>query len=142
VKEISLIGLLALATSVLPAAAAAPDAAARQRLHQQQLQDSLNLDLQQGLARSRARASGVNPRALDELALRQRLEQQQLETHQAQELGRLRHDPRSQALRQRQFQLEREAQMQRFEGERQRLLGTTTPPPLQPTPRSGELQLP
>jgi hypothetical protein len=117
-------------------------AAARQRLHQQQLQDRLSLDLQQGVARNRAGISQADRQRLDRLQLEQRMEQQRLETEQMVDLQRFRHDPERSRVRQRAYDQARELQLQQFYADQQRVLGSTRPEPLQPAPGSGQLRLP
>lgn len=117
-------------------------ALARQRLHQQQLQDRLSLDLQQSLARNRAGFSQADRQRLDRLGLEQRMEQQRLEVEQMADFQRFAHDPARNRTQQRIYDRERELQLQRFYAEEQRLLGSMTPAPLQPTAEPGQLRLP
>jgi hypothetical protein len=116
--------------------------AARQRLHQQQLQDRLSLDLQQSLARNRAGLSQGEQLRLDRLQLQQRMEQQRLDIEQMTDLQRSRHDPDQTRIRQRAYDQARDIQLQGFYAEQQRLLGAMRPSPLQSSPESGQLRLP
>ncbi|HEY0337788.1 MAG TPA: hypothetical protein VGC70_10665 [Burkholderiales bacterium] len=120
---------------------AATPSAARHRLEQQQLQDTLDLNLRQSGARSRADLSTTDALRLDQLQLRQRMEQSQLEQQQMQ-LERLNrnHSELNAAREQRLFAQERQLQIQRFDMEQRELLRTMKPPPLQrPLPDGGLL---
>jgi len=119
----------------------AAEARARRSLHQQQLQDSLDLSLQQSLARSRAGLATADAARLEQLALRQRLEQQQLGAQQLVRQHRLREDAHS-GLQHRLFAQERELQLQQFNVEQQRLLQSMKRAPLQPPRPGGTLVLP
>ena len=126
------------------------DTAARQRLHIEQQQDAINLDLQQS---ARGRRFGLAPaesRRLDQLQLQQRMEQQQLELHQVQREHALRQsralpeDSRDRAIQAQRdlFATERQLQIQRFELDQQRLLQSARPQPLQPPLGNPQLTLP
>jgi hypothetical protein len=137
----------ALATALLlvaaqtASAARAPEAA--NRLQQQQLQDTLELN---GLQSATGRPGGISPadaQQLDQLQSTQRMQQQQLEQRQLlqqqQESQRRRIEPdinRGGALQQ-QFSQERQLQMQQFDSEQQQLMNTIRAQPLQPPTSSG-----
>jgi hypothetical protein len=133
---LAVVVLLACSTSL-----AATPSVVRQRLEQQQLQDTLDLNLRQSGPRSRADLSTTDALRLDQLQLRQRMEQSQLEQQQSQ-LERLNrnHSELNAAREQRLFAQERQLQIQRFDMEQRELLQTMKPPPLQrPLPDGGLL---
>jgi hypothetical protein len=142
----ALAGILVLSLSLaMPPAAAfdpVPASAARQRLHQQQLQDRLALDLQHKLARNRPGLSAADQARLERLELEQRMRQQGLEMEQLADLRRFAHDADPARMRQRGYDQARELQLQRFYGEQQRLLGSLRPAPLEPAPRRSQLRFP
>jgi hypothetical protein len=111
---------------------AATPSAARHRLEQQQLQDTLDLNLRQSGPRSRADLSASDALRLEQLHLRQRMEQSQLEQQQLQleRLNRNR-DQRDAGREQQRFAQERQLQIQRFDMEQRELLSTMKPQPLQ-----------
>lgn len=124
---------------------------ARHDLLLQQQHDTLSLQMRQGMAVSRAQLSAADRRRVDQLQFEQRLQQQQLEMQQLQRESLARHDGRSfpdastQAelhVRRQIFQQERQLQIQQFDVDRQRLLQSLTPRPLQPAPVPGQLTLP
>jgi hypothetical protein len=120
---------------------AATTSAGRHSLQQQQLQDTLDLNLRQSGPRGRADLSTTDALRLDQLHLRQRMEQSQLEQQQLQ-LDRLNrnHGERDAARDQRLFAQERQLQIQRFDMEQRELLRTIKPQPLQrPLPHGGLL---
>ena len=130
---------------------AASPGADRRELQLQQQQDSLNLDLQQGLRARRYDLAPADARRLDQLQLQQRLEQSQLEQQQLQRDSLLRRSAASHssgaldgnvAAQREIFAQERQLQNQRFEMEQQRLLQSAPRQPLQPTPLPGQLNLP
>jgi hypothetical protein len=104
---------------------------ARQRLHQQQLQQNLDLSLQQGLARSQLQAAPSKRARFDALATRQRMEQQHLHHQQLIDAHRALHDPGAAALRQRLHAQESAAQLRRFEMEQRTFVRAVPPPSLQ-----------
>jgi hypothetical protein len=125
-----------------PLVAADPlaQAEARQRLHQQQLQHSLDLSLHQSAARSRLQFSPAERARFDALARSQQLQQQRLHHEQL-----LRHqagvDPASGDLRRRLAAQESALQLKRFEIEQRRFVDSAPPPALQPLPHPGRLEL-
>jgi hypothetical protein len=138
----------ALALVFAPTAFAAPGAEAANRLQQEQLQDSLELNLQQSMAGTPGNMSPQNAQQLDQLQLSQRMQQQQLEqqqlVQQQQQLQLQRIDPgmgERNALQQ-QFATERELQMQQFNTQQRELTNTMKPQPLQPPASAGLLLQP
>ena len=129
-----------IATPHVAAADGAAQGLARHRLQQQQLQDDLTLRLQQDMARARPGLTLRDRQKLDELQLRQRIEQQQLDNQQLNESRRFAHDPNRTRVYEDIHARERDYQLQRFSWEQQQLLQAMPPAPLQPSPRSGELQ--
>ncbi len=117
------------------------DAAARQRPHQRQLEDTLRLQTQQALPRHGA-LSPSDARRLDELHRRQRAEQQQLNAEQLILEQQRARDPGDSGLRvqQRLLDQERALQVQRFQLEQQELLRSAKPRPLRPPLPGGALQ--
>lgn len=119
---------------------AASATAEHRRLHVEQQQDALNLQLRQSAAARRHALSPSDARALDQLQLRQRMEQQQLELRQSQRQRALErnaaalepgeHERRLDAQRDA-FAQERVLQLQRFELDRQRALQMMPREPLQ-----------
>jgi hypothetical protein len=145
----------ALDTSLLLAAiACAPQPAAaadHRRLHVEQQQDALNLQLRQSAQARRHDLSRSDARRLDQLQLQQRLDQQQLELQQTQRERALARSPsavppdildRRLDMQREIFAQERALQLQRFELERQRLLQSMPREPLQPPLGSPHLSLP
>jgi hypothetical protein len=127
----------ALALVVVQTAFAAPGAEAANRLQQQQLQDSLELNLRQGMAGTPSNMSPEDAQQLDQLQLRQRMQQQQLDqqqlVQQQQQLQLQRIDPgmgQRNALQQ-QFATERELQNQQFDQEQRQFMNSVKPQPLQ-----------
>ena len=140
----------ALALVVAQTAFAASGAEAANRLQQQQLQDSLELNLQQSMSGKPGNMSPQNAQQLDQLQLSQRMQQQQLEQQQLvqqqqqQQLQLQRIDPgmgERNALQQ-QFATERELQMQQFNTQQRELTNTMKPQPLQPPASAGLLLQP
>ena len=120
---------------------------ARRELQLRQQQDTLNLNLQQGMRARRADLSPADQRRLDQLDLDQRLRQQQLEMHQLNRDEQLRNrastlppgagDAQVRAQHEI-FNQERALQLQQFEIDRQRLIQSMPREPLQ-TPAGGTL---
>ncbi|MGZ5257157.1 MAG: hypothetical protein ACXWC0_05890 [Burkholderiales bacterium] len=136
----------ALALVVEQTAFAATGAEAANRLQQQQLQDTLELNLQQGASATAGSMSAANAQQLGELHLTQRMQQQQLEqqqlVQQQQEQQLQRIDPNingQAALQQQQFGEQRQLQLQQFNTEQSQLMNTMKPQPLQPPTSSGLL---
>ncbi|MGZ5168794.1 MAG: hypothetical protein ACXWCY_15305 [Burkholderiales bacterium] len=136
----------ALALVVEQTAFAATGAEAANRLQQQQLQDTLELNLQRGASATPGSMSPANAQQLDELHLTQRMQQQQLEqqqlVQQQQEQQLQRIDPNingQAALQQQQFDEQRQLQLQQFNTEQSQLMNTMKPQPLQPPTSSGLL---
>jgi hypothetical protein len=134
-----------LALAVAQTAFAAPGLAAN-RLQQQQLQDSLDLNLQQSTPGGPAGMSPADAQQLDQLQLSQRMQQQQLEqqqlVQQRQQLQLQRIDPAMgprNAVQQQQFAAERQLQLQQFNTQQQQLMNTIKPQPLQPPMSSSGL---
>jgi hypothetical protein len=130
----------ALALVVAQTAFAASGIGAANRLQQQQLQDTLDLNLQQSETGRPANMSPADAQQVNELQLRQRMQQQQLEqqqlVQQQQELQLQRQrigpniNPQDSALQQ-QFAAERQLQVQQFNNEQSQLMNTIKPQPLQ-----------
>lgn len=117
------------------------DVSARLRLYQQQLQASLDLSLQQSLAR----APGLSVRdrlELDRLSLAQRMAQQALQQQQLTESRRFADDALRLRMQGESYRQEAELQRQHFYVEQQRLLGSIQRAPLQPAAPPGTLVLP
>lgn len=138
----NLLGLVAAFGSLtIPFAAAATETEARRELYQQQLQSTLDLELQQSAPQTRGDLSPSDRFRLEQLQLRQRLELQQLEQHQLQRDGlRRNRDDRSVRLEQRLYAQERQLQIGRFEMEQRELLRSMKSLPLQRPPPNGRLQ--
>ena len=136
----STIALLVVGLFAVQVASAATESEARHNLQQQQLQDTLDLNLQQSGPRARADLSPADSLRLDQLQLRQRMAQQQLEHQQLQQdrLHRNRGDRNAQ-LEQRLFAQERQMQIQRFDMEQRDLLRSMKPRPLQRPAPGGRL---
>jgi hypothetical protein len=139
----------ALALVVAQTAFAAPGFEAANRLQQQQLQDSLELNLQQGMVGRPGNMSPADAQQFNELQLSQRMQQQQLEqqqlVQQRQQLQMQRIDPnigQRNALQQ-QFATDRELQMQQFDAQQRELTNTMKQQqPLQPPTSPGLLMQP
>jgi hypothetical protein len=134
-----------LAAVQLASAATGPEA--RNRLQQQQLQDTLDLNLLQSAPGRAGNMAPADTLRLDQLQLRQRMQQQQLEqrqlSQQRQHVQRQRIDPtidHRDVLQQQQFAQERQLQLQQFDMEQRQLLGTIKPQPLQRPAPPGQLQ--
>jgi hypothetical protein len=140
-RRVGLPGALAIAIFLSSAqcASAASAAVAPHVLQQQQLQDSLDLDLRQSVPR-RADMSPTDTLRLDQLQLRQRLEQQQLEQQQLQQerSSRNRDFPNA-VVQERRFAQERQLQLQRFDAQQRELVRSIKPQPLQRSPSAGNL---
>jgi hypothetical protein len=122
-------------------AAHGADRAPRHRLHQQQLQQALDLQLQQSLAPSRSLS--VRDRIeLDRLQARQRMEQRMLHDEHLVQSQRFAHDAERLRTIDQLYRQEGESQRQRFYLDQQRVLGAMRAPPLQSKPQPGELDLP
>jgi hypothetical protein len=138
--------LFALATVLTLAAvqlSAATGPQARNRLQQQQLQDTLDLNLLQSAPGRPGNMAPADTLRLDQLQLRQRMQQQQLEQQQLSQQQLRRIDPTFDhrgALQQQQFAQERQLQLQQFDMEQRQLLGTIKPQPLQRPAPPGQLQ--
>jgi hypothetical protein len=132
----ALIGTSATAHAQTPA-----DSAARQRLQQRQLEDSLRLGTQQAVP-PRSTLSPSDARRLDDLQLRQRVEQGRLDQQQLMLEQRRARNPDALGLetQQRLLDQERELQLQRFQLEQQDLLRKAKPRPLQRRPPDGALE--
>jgi len=121
--------------------AGAADRVPRHRLHQQQLQDTLDLQLQQSLGR----VQGLSTRErveLDRLEARQRMQQQMLHDEHLVQSQRFAHDAERHRTVDRLYRQEAENQRQRFYLDQQRLLGSMRARPLQRERPEGELVLP
>jgi hypothetical protein len=139
--------LAAITCAPLPALAAAP----HRRLHVEQQQDALNLQLRQSAHARRHALSPSDARRLDQLQLQQRMDQQHLELQQIQRERALSRSPgtvppdvldRRLDTQREVFAQERALQLQRFELDRQRLLQSMPREPLQPPLGSPQLHLP
>ena len=139
-----------LTLSALLACGVAHADGARRELQLRQQQDTLNLNLQQGMRARRADLPPADQRRLDQLDLDQRLRQQQLEYHQLNRDEQLRNQASTlppgvgdaQVRAQREiFNQERALQLQHFEMDRQRALQSIPREPLQ-TPAGATLRLP
>jgi hypothetical protein len=133
--------VLMLAAVQLASAATGPEA--RNRLQQQQLQDTLDLNLLQSAPGRPGNMAPADTLRLDQLQLRQRMQQQQLEQQQLSQQQLRRIDPTFDhrgALQQQQFAQERQLQVQQFDMEQRQLLGTIKPQPLQRPAPPGQLQ--
>ena len=132
--------LLILPLSAVAWPALAAGTSEHRRLHVEQQQDALNLQLRQIAAARRHALSPSDARRLDHLDLRHRIEQQQLELQQSQRERALERsatalplearESRRQAQREA-FAQERLLTLQRFELDRQRELMTMPRRPLQ-----------
>jgi hypothetical protein len=140
--------LLAALTCVPPPAFAADP---HRRLHVQQQQDALDLQLRQSAQARRHALRPSDARRLDHLQLQQRMDQQQLELQQIQRERALSRSPgtvppdvldRRLDTQREVFAQERALQLQRFELDRQRLLQSMPREPLQPPLGSPQLHLP
>ncbi|MDB5924667.1 MAG: hypothetical protein JWN13_3603 [Betaproteobacteria bacterium] len=133
--------VLMLAAVQLASAATGPEA--RNRLQQQQLHDTLDLNLLQSAPGRPGNMAPADTLRLDQLQLRQRMQQQQLEQQQLSQQQLRRIDPTFDhrgALQQQQFAQERQLQVQQFDMEQRQLLGTIKPQPLQRPAPPGQLQ--
>ncbi|HEV3484581.1 MAG TPA: hypothetical protein VG106_04180 [Vicinamibacterales bacterium] len=125
--------------SIVAATTHAGDPAA-ERLHQQHLQDSLDLRLQQSLGRTQG-LSQRDQLELHRLAVRQRMEQEALQQEHYVQSQRFAHEPHRRRMTDQLYQQEAANQRHRFHAEQQRLLGSLRAAPLQPLARPGELRL-
>jgi len=134
---LSVLGVASIACNAqgLPASSSA----VRHELQQRQLQDTLNLQLRQDMARR----NDLGPRdavRLDQLQLRQRMQQQQLNQEQLRnEVLNRDHDPARAAIDQRRYAEERALQLQRFDLEERDLARSLPPQPLQRVQPPGAL---
>ena len=117
------------------------DASARLRLYQQQSQASLDLSLQQSLARAPGLSVG-DRLELDRLALKQRMAQQALHQDQLTQSPRFADDALRLRMQGESYRQEAELQRQHFHVEQQRLLGSMQRAPLQAAAPPGTLVLP
>ena len=136
-------GLAAVGLAMLTSgpASGAGTAESRHELQQQQLQDTLDLDLRQSASRARRDLEPADALRLEQMQLRQRLQQQQLQQHQLQQ-QRLQHGRAdiNGDIQQRLFAQQRELQIQRFDMEQRELLRTMPARPLQRPSSPGQLR--